>query len=297
MAAFDKVVLQRDANEFFNVLWGLKPNATHNPSPTPVTIRKEDLRLWAQPFAHVVAEKTDGERAALMFARTEYSEQPYIALIRRNRDISFLEVKHVDDSLYNGTLLDGEWIPSSKHYRIFDTVVYCGFNKKDKPFTERLDVANMALSRIQTRGWTVDAKKFYELSDLTVLQEKINSGVTGTTDGFIFMPKNDPIVTGRATNIKKWKPTLENTIDLQHTQKSGWTCVGENGSLQSYHVNLNGGTAREGIFELKLLENGAWEVYRHRTDKKVPNHISTIQKTLETIQENISLSDLIKSFC
>jgi len=293
---FDRVVMERDANEFFNALWGLKPTAVHNPSPTPVTIRKEDLSSWTKPFRHLVAEKTDGERASLLFARTEYSDEPYVVLIRRNRQLIFVDVGHVNDSLYNGTLLDGEWVDDSKHYRAFDLVVYEGYNKKKKPFTERLETAKEAISHFVPKNWTVDVKPFYELNDLHKLQEQIERGNRGKTDGFIFMPKNDPIVTGRADNIKKWKPVLENTVDLLYTKEQGWTCVGEDGGISPYTLNLNGGTEREGIFELKPLGDGTWEIYKQREDKRVPNHISTVRKTIETIEEGIQLSDLKKSF-
>jgi hypothetical protein len=298
MSVFEKNMMTRDANSFFNDLWGLRPDATHNPSPNPTTLLKSDLTTWTSP-KHVVAEKTDGERAALLFARTEDSDVPYIALIHRNRNVTFLETKHVDSTLYDGTLLDGEWIPEQKHYRIFDTIVYRGYNKKRVGFLERLRLGKLVKDYVVPEAWSMDTKKFYELKDLKTLGHKISTGAMGKTDGLIFMPKDDSVVTGRAANIKKWKPTLENTIDLEWVHDQGWCCVGTSGQLEPYPVMLDGGVGKEGIYELKpvSVKGDSWMLYRSRPDKRFPNHITTIEKTLATIRENIVWEDLTKAFC
>jgi len=290
--------IQVDANAFFNDLWQIPSHASHNPSPTPVTLRRQDLNAWKKPYTkHLVTEKSDGERVTLLFGRTDdIKEEPYAVLFRRNRDILYLPVSNVNDELYDGTMLDGEWLGT--HFRIFDVVAVKGFSKKKNPFPERLNDAKVILTEFTPNGWTVDVKTFYAVDQLSVLQSDIDEGKKGKCDGLIFMPVDDAVTMGRAHNIKKWKPTMQNTIDLFH-QNGEWSCVGTDGNLSPFSLTLNGGTNKEGIFELKpILVNNTlvWEIYGHRTDKKVPNHISTIRLTLETIAENITMDDLLACF-
>jgi hypothetical protein len=288
-----------DADSFFNDLWELPSHATHNPSPTPVTLRRSDLKEWKPPFdTHLVSEKSDGERVSILFGRTDdFKEESYIILFRRNRETRVLPVSKVSDTLFNGTLLDGEWI--GNHFRIFDVMAIEGFNKKEKPFPERLQCAKQIIKEFAPVGWTIDVKEFVPLHDLSVLQSKIEAGNKGECDGLIFMPVEDSVTTGRAVNIKKWKPTWQNTIDLFH--KNGtWMCVDNTGTLAPYpHIVMSGGTMKEGIFELKPFQRDGeivWDIYTERTDKKVPNHISTIGKTFDTIRENITIEELRTCF-
>ena len=284
--------IKRDANSFFNELWNISFQATHNPSPTPVTLQRDDLKKQDFKSTYVVAEKNDGERASLLFARTDDNQsENYCVLILRNREMIKLDLVTLDENLFDGTLLDGEWMPSEGHFRIFDALVVMGYDKKTKPFLSRLSDAEKSIISFSPTNWSIDIKKFYPLSDLYNLSQRIQNGTLGKCDGLIFMPLRDPVVTGRATNIKKWKPTMQNTIDLYHCDGE-WFCIGVSGKREKYPINVNGGTMKKSIFELKPLGNSLWEIYMERKDKKNPNHISTIQKTLLTIQEDISLSEI-----
>ena len=70
-----------------------------------------------------------------------------------------------------------------------------------------------------------------------------------------------------------------NSVNLHHAQGT-WSCTGRSGHLEPYPVTMNGGTGREGIFELRPLANGAWEICGYREDKKHPDHITKVEKTL-----------------
>ena len=66
------------------------------------------------------------------------------------------------------------------------------------------------------------------------------------------------------------------------------------------------GLSRTGIYELRptILDTEGvnpfnkytWQIYTERKDKKHPNHITTIEKTLDTIDENITLEEIISPF-
>ena len=285
--------LKRDANAFFNELWSINFQATHNPSPTPVTLQRDDLKKDTFKTSYVVAEKNDGERASLLFARTDDNQgKNYCVLILRNREMIELELVSLDENLFDGTLLDGEWMPSSGHFRIFDALVVMGYDKKSNTFLSRLSDAEKSMASFTPTNWSIDVKKFYPLSNLYQLSQNIQDGKLGKCDGLIFMPLNDAVVTGRATNIKKWKPTMQNTIDLYHCNGE-WFCIGTSGEKEVYPIVVNGGTNKTTIYELKPIGNSSWEIYTERQDKKNPNHISTIKKTLSTIEEDITLPDIL----
>lgn len=314
----------------FNSLWGLPVSASHNPSPTPVTLTREDLSSWKKPWKYVVSEKTDGERATLLLgkrntwvAKTSRStgktyyhnketnetswkkpNENYMVLVRRNREIIEMDYNMaVPNDLFDGTMFDGEWIKET--FVIFDTIAVKGDSVKNESFEERLNVAKELLPSIVTSGWNLHVKKFYDCEDLQTLCAQIKEGKKGKTDGLIFMPKFEAVSTGRSWNMKKWKPTLLNTIDLHHC-KGIWSCIGYDGDTMAYPISLDGGLSREGIYELRptvLDTEGVnpfnkytWQIYTERKDKKYPNHITTIEKTLETIDEDITMEEIVSTF-
>ena len=291
--------IQEDANGLFNQLWQIYHESTHNPSPTPVTLRRRDLDAWSnrgEALKYVVAEKNDGARASVLFGRTNNTkEECYTVLIQRNREMVMLPTAYADEDLFDGTLLDGEWMESGA-FRIFDVVSSKGYSKKKKTFPERLKEAERIIKLARPDGWSWDVKTFWPLSAVGKLQERIQQGALGRSDGLIFMPINDPITTGRAENMKKWKPTPSNTIDLEYSGQE-WQCIGADNTPVKYDVVLDGVHHALGIFELSPLDNGKrWRVKMQRDDKTVPNHINTILKTIDTIREDIDLEEIITIF-
>ena len=97
-------------------------------------------------------------------------------------------------------------------FRIFDVVTSKGYSKKKKTFPDRLKEAERIIKLARPDGWSWDVKTFWPLSTVGKLQERIQQGALGRSDGLIFMPVNDPITTGRAENMKKWKKTVKACI-------------------------------------------------------------------------------------
>ncbi|KAJ5286769.1 hypothetical protein N7478_002455 [Penicillium angulare] len=151
-------------------------------------------------------------------------------------------------------------------------------------------------------------------------------------DGLIFTCRSTPYKIGTDEHILKWKPPSENTIDFRmrlefpilepdtddeaegisepypdydampifhlfvmlnageyrhwgemHMTQTEWE------DLKNMHVPLD-----DAIVECSKNEDGQWRFHRLRDDKNDANHISTVEKVLESIEDRVTEDDLIK---
>ena len=49
-----------------------------------------------------------------------------------------------------------------------------------------------------------------------------------------------------------------------------------------------------GIYELRPLGDNRWAVEKPRPDKKAPNHETTVKNTVSTIEEGITMDDILR---
>ena len=192
-------------------------------------------------------------------------------------------------------MLDGEWVPSKQTFVVFDCVVAGGYSLRKRPLETRLLAATQLCNNLTSNGFTIAVKTFVPVSQLNTLYEDIQSGRKGECDGLIFVDKNAAIGTGRSPQTKKWKPLHKQTLDaVFHEGK--WCCVGEHGRRVAVSFSVKG-TGEEGtIYELlPPSQSGApWTVLKARPDKMQPNHATTIKNTLETIEENVTIHEMVK---
>ncbi|BDD55723.1 hypothetical protein MAP00_001211 [Monascus purpureus] len=152
-------------------------------------------------------------------------------------------------------------------------------------------------------------------------------------DGLIFTCRSTPYRIGTDEHILKWKPPSENTIDfrmrlefplLEPDTDDEADGVSEPypdyDALPIFHlfVMLNAGEYRhfgemyvtppewenlktlgipldDTIVECYKDEHGRWRFHRLRDDKNDANHISTVEKVLESIEDRVSEEDLIRA--
>ncbi|KAJ5724955.1 hypothetical protein N7493_006683 [Penicillium malachiteum] len=151
-------------------------------------------------------------------------------------------------------------------------------------------------------------------------------------DGLIFTCRSTPYKIGTDEHILKWKPPAENTIDFRmrlefpvlepdtDDEAEGisepWA---DYDALPIFHlfVMLNAGEYRhfaemyvtpnewedlkamrvpldDAIVECYKDENSHWRFHRLRDDKNDANHISTVEKVLESIEDRVTEEDLIR---
>ena len=295
-----------DAQEFYNILWKINPYAKHNPVPKPITVRKANLPSLTSDY--VVSEKNDGERFCLMVAQTA-EEEMYSVSIDGKRHIAtcpmlienpVLTVKDRRMNLYNGTLLDGEWISNGDEgeFVVFDCVVAGGFNARKRPFHDRLELAKLIVAAIQPVGWSIRVKTFYPSSYIMELWGKIQKGEMGRCDGLIFVSKILEITTGTTEGTKKWKPNSHQTVDLRY-QGGVFCCVGEDGRYIASPITVKQEGPFHPFIEDRMYEvrpeGNEWVVLKERPDKQYANHIKTILRTLDTIADNVTIEDIQNS--
>lgn len=151
-------------------------------------------------------------------------------------------------------------------------------------------------------------------------------------DGLIFTCRSTPYKIGTDEHILKWKPPAENTIDFrmrleflllepdsEDESEGVLEPFPDYDSMPVFHlfVLYNSGDYRlfgemhvtqpewEGlkalqkplddtVVECYQNEQGQWRYLRLRDDKNDANHISTVEKVLESIQDRVTDEDLIR---
>ncbi|KAJ6113809.1 mRNA capping enzyme catalytic domain-containing protein [Penicillium sp. IBT 18751x] len=151
-------------------------------------------------------------------------------------------------------------------------------------------------------------------------------------DGLIFTCRSTPYRIGTDEHILKWKPPSENTVDFRmrlefpilepdtEDEADGISApYPDYDALPICHlfVMLNAGEYRhwgemyltptewedlkalrvpldDSIVECSKDEQGRWRYHRLRDDKMDANHISTVEKVLESIEDRVTEEDLIR---
>ncbi|SCO69444.1 RNA guanylyltransferase, putative [Plasmodium vivax] len=175
-------------------------------------------------------------------------------------------------------------------------------------------------------------KDFYPITQITELIQTIKK-LPHASDGIIFTPLNYPYRTGNFFELLKWKPLNLNTVDFgietiydQHNipekfelfisirgvRTSYRTYLAEYGDVYkelltlalnnkiSHYIIECYYVARH-IFSTFKNENGkeeriegGWIAQKIRFDKNIPNDISTLNKVIQSILDNITIDSLIK---
>ncbi|PKY02947.1 mRNA capping enzyme alpha subunit [Aspergillus campestris IBT 28561] len=151
-------------------------------------------------------------------------------------------------------------------------------------------------------------------------------------DGLIFTCRSTPYRIGTDEHILKWKPPSENTIDFRlrlefpllepdsDDEADGVSApYPDYDAIPIFHlfVMLNGNEYRhwaemyvtpaeweeikalgqpldDSIVECSKDSQGRWRFHRIRDDKADANHISTVEKVLESIEDRVTEDDLIR---
>ncbi|EUD65981.1 mRNA guanylyltransferase [Plasmodium inui San Antonio 1] len=175
-------------------------------------------------------------------------------------------------------------------------------------------------------------KDFYSISQIKELIQTIKK-LPHPSDGIIFTPLNYPYRTGNFFELLKWKPLNLNTVDfgietiydqqnfpekfelfisIRGVRTSYRTYLAEYGDVYKElltlalnnkisHYIIECYYVAKHIFSIFKNENGmeekiegGWIAQKIRFDKNIPNDISTLNKVIQSILDNITIDSLIK---
>ena len=297
-----------------NYAYSIKNESTF-PGPQPVSIEKKDLEKFNK-YEYNITLKLDGTRFLLYFMTDRHQNKQAI-LINRALNLFFVSIR-CDNSLYDGTLLDGELIEIDSKWvlSIHDGLSLCGNKISKNTHEERInDIRFCTESFIENHNqntFKIETKKFYKFSDFQPFIKDYHDSINrNNCDGIIFMPNKLPVVSGTQYSMFKWKPSNKHTFDFEIHEKDNDFII------KVYHLNNlidfanvlgNTDEGKEFIQKTKLLDNYKNECivecyfnidkqnftpFLIRTDKTHPNSLRTIERTLFNIQENIQLDDFL----
>lgn len=264
------------------------------------------------PEEYVVTPKTDGVRFLLLISKNS-AGRPFIAMVNRANEVFLLKGLKFRDSAYNGTLLDGEYLPAHGVYLVFDVVRSMGQSFLKSPFDARLQALNFAMKYNHMPSpeaeFRMEVKKFTPIGQLRHFVEVELPSYPYPCDGVIFMPRTLPIQIGRHMRIFKWKAPEDNTVDFRVRFEHGLpTLWGLTPIATEEHVSSDvlplppnmQSLHEKGELDGKVVECAwnsevrGWRLQRIREDKTVPNDLLTISRTFATIEEHIQLEEIVR---
>lgn len=284
-------------------IWGVCDN-NRFPGPLPISIERQHFgTLKSNPYW--VCAKTDGLRYLLVCL--QYEDRNYCVFVNRKLEMILLDITMLS-SAYNGTILDGELVQNNQtkqhEFLVYDSVMVCGENTSKLPHSIRLQksaqlIDTMIVSPRHTIS--VHLKTFTKLNMVSEYIQDVLPNLTHSTDGLIFTPEHEEIMSGTHKTMFKWKPTAKNTVDFWVEQnfkkKNSFIIKVSKGRtmicLHDHYVYIPYRIIDKLPCILECSYNGPnnWQYVLERTDKQYPNSLYTMTKTLLNIQENILLSE------
>ncbi|KAJ3283246.1 Dcp1p-Dcp2p decapping enzyme complex alpha subunit, partial [Blyttiomyces sp. JEL0837] len=277
--------------------------------------------------------KADGIRC-LFLATVNQAGTPESYLIDRKNDYYFLHLglphpEHVRHWQHE-TILDGELVldiePDGSQtlwFLLFDCVIFMGKSLIERPYTKRLGYLKdhvmkpykKRLERDQRFAASQPFKMNLKPLELSYGLDKVFASMSKLkhkSDGIIFTSSVAPYGIGTCEKMLKWKPSDENTVDFRVSVRGSrdnplfmleiWLGQGEYKDFGEIHLDED--TLDEWkhsdqngrIVECRYDPNwpGNWRFSRYRDDKETANHISTYEKIMESIRDNVD-ADTLKS--
>lgn len=299
-----------------NLHYQIKGNDLTFPAPQPVSLERKDFEKL-QKYQYSVSLKLDGIRFLLYFIRDKNERNQCILI---NRALNFYSVYlDVEQSMFNGTLLDGELIYNNQFNRwdfsVHDAIILNGNKINKLPHSIRLSDTRLCLNSYvnyynDNNIFHIYVKYFYSFDNFEVFKKEVFDQ-SENNDGVIFMPENLPIISGTQYSMLKWKPEKKHTFDfLVKESDIGLEAYVFHMSNLKLFANIHNKTTEGKTFidNCKELTNYKNECIVEctfdksinnfnpiliRTDKTHPNSLRTIERTLFNINENIKLEEFI----
>lgn len=309
-----------NARKFVFECYGLPHTEGPLPLGLPSSLNKENLDdIWGVRKHHVqyvVSFKSDGHRRVMGWTKTLAFN------MGREGDAACKIPWKVHALAYDGTLLDCEFM--DKMIIIHDAISVNGHNIRTKPYHYRLQLANTWLKMTTSRtselpsGFSTIIKdvKIHHFDDYCIFvkpiwdhmkpQECFDWGAKYfPVDGLVYTPLTREVPKYRSLEMFKWKPKDRITIDFLVRSVPGNTklmqllVVNEDNKLTHFQTvpfrcKANLRIHSDQIYETKWIpEAKQWQLELHRDQRKLPNALLTVQRTIQNITEDIQLVDLV----
>jgi hypothetical protein len=297
----------------YHALLGEVQRPQRNPLSTPVSLERVDLPfLLANRRDYVVSPKADGCRVALFFTKTSNCGCVAVA-IDRALTVQLVRSRGPRRVFDLGTILDCELVTDT--YLIFDVLVFMGEDVRSLDYLSRLEKAKSLTNRLdlveQRRRVRLCVKDVAPLDELQRVLDAMPK-LAYETDGLVLTPIRAAARAG--THREMFKLKTLHSIDLQVRLKSRELLVGLGGGPSTATARSplpldDGlvvdedfwplaealGLAEDGIVECALTLQGSAIVLsaqRLRNDKRHPNSLETVRRTVVNVRENINVEEL-----
>lgn len=295
--------------KFITYNWNYRGNPQF-PCPQPVSIERKDF-VKLKNYDYFVGVKNDGVRYIMIFT-TDRNNKKQCILCDRNIKFYSIDVSG-DETLFNGTLFDGELI--NDKFIVYDSVLICGNRINKQSYSTRLAEIDMCIRTLirpfKFNNLDIIPKTFYRLSDFSkFIKEEYDTN--NSKDGLIFMPEKLPVMNGTQFSMFKWKPANKHTVDflIKTVDNNLEAYVYHENNLTKFADILKSQEhGAKFIEEFKQLENYNSECILEclfmkdtqnfkpvlvRTDKNFPNSLRTVERTLFNAEENILINEFEK---
>ena len=283
--------------------WNLyEDNKEQLPASQPASILKRDLwRISQHPY--IITDKADGERFNLILVTL--NNTPLCFMVNRKFE-AWLVPLTFGSNLYNGTIIDGEFIQCRDKQWIFlcfDLISNCGSIVIHNKFESRLqmltDMIQNQYSYNNKDAFHVKMKQFFLKKQFSILLQNHLNNLPYNHDGLIFYPLLLPLKRGTMKTLLKWKKSFLNTVDFRVKEISNkiYLYVNDSGietlyTTQSFQKYWNPFINNK-IVECEYVpQSKTWCPKKVRHDKTTPNDIRIVGLTLQNIAENVSLKEI-----
>uniref|UniRef100_A0A6C0CJ15 Uncharacterized protein n=1 Tax=viral metagenome TaxID=1070528 RepID=A0A6C0CJ15_9ZZZZ len=300
---------KKEIIDIMNSLGGLREQETPRfmwPQPASITA-ESSLKLFDTEY--MVSHKPDGYRYVLMCIDIQGTKLSFF--IDRKLHIFSVDLPIAGDDVHRGSIFDGELVQSHDgewSFLIFDVMAFGGRCVTKKNFLERIYCAKKVSMKCSPDYPLLIGYKhfepFYNLRNLVH-----NTHLTHDIDGFVFISVRNPVKLNTDWDMLKVKPLTKNSIDFQ-VKKQG----------RNYVMYIGNRDAEDGLEEYKIvkparkflreldyksgqpviveclydLKTNDFEPHSHRIDKHQPNSVMTLNGTLKTIKDNITIEYLVE---
>ena len=277
------------------------------PFGNPVSIEKTHMSILST-CPYLVADKSDGVRVCIVLHSEKNTR---CAVLIDRKGLAFGLPLEADAVFFKGTVLDAELVRThSGQYSIlvFDACTLAGFQGiEHQPLSERLASLHSALGSmsVQVPGWSIRTKPMFavDAAGAAALETHIQA-LPYATDGYILTPNNEPACQpGTASQILKIKTC--HTIDFMWSGGMLW--FGDQKEL----FPVSNLSIQFDAQQLRPLRNGVivemspqkdkdgtvamLHFLQERPDKDTPNSYVTVHRTLQSIEDSVTLDAVVQA--